>query len=149
MKSKHIAPFVTLAQLLVLVLGQNDNSGGNSAGQPNIPTTTTTFSTTTTTASTTTTLPPSFVTTRRKQVREGWASETKISEYVLPGRKVEFFDPCNSKKILVVFRYSFCAPRKVVFWASFVSIQNIFSTLFLNCPTWLLHFRQNRSSDKN
>ena len=48
------------------------------------------------------------MTTKRAEVEEGWLSETQVSEYVLPGKEVEFFDPRNSKKFLVVFkRYQF------------------------------------------
>ena len=99
-----LAPLFTLTQLLVLVLGQNGGSGGGDAVSPTTTTTTTTTSTTTTTTTTTTTLPPYYVTSNRPHVREGWSSETQISEYVLPGKKVEFFDPRNSRKFLVVFK---------------------------------------------
>ena len=109
-----LAPLITLTQLLVLVLGQNGGSGGGDAVSPTTTTTTTTTSTTTTTTTTTTTLPPYYVTSNRPHVREGWSSETQISEYVLPGKKVEFFDPRNSRKFLVVFkRYQFPADHPV------------------------------------
>ena len=108
MKSPDLASLVTFTQLLLLLLGQNGSSGGGNAGFPMITTTTTTTSTTTTTTTTTTTLPPYYVTSKRAQVQEGWLSKSQISEYVLPGKKVEFFDPRNSKKFLIVFkRYQF------------------------------------------
>ena len=54
------------------------------------------------------------MTSNRPHVREGWSSETQISQYVLPGKKVEFFDPRNSRKFLVVFkRYQFPADHPV------------------------------------
>ena len=112
--SPDLAPLVIFTQLLILVLGQSGNSGGGDAVSPTTTTTTTTTSTTTTTTTTTTTLPPYYVTSQRSQVREGWLSETQISEYVLPGKKVEFFDPRNSRKFLVVFkRYQFPADHPV------------------------------------
>ena len=58
MKSPDLAPLVIFAQLLILVLGQNGNSGGGDVRSPVTTTTTTATSTTTTTTTTTYTLPP-------------------------------------------------------------------------------------------
>ena len=56
-----------------------------------------------------------YVTSHRSPVREGWSSETQISEYVLPGKKVEFFDPRNSRKFLVVFKRYVSLTYKFIF----------------------------------